>query len=106
MKHIFLIFFLIGVFRVMSQASLDMDSLRLNDIRIIASHNSYKKLPHPKVLKFLSRFQDQLGDENNPAYIDYGHLPFGEQFSDYGVRGVELDVNYNLILQYIFLVQN
>tara|TARA_Y100001978_G_C23697879_1_gene438742 strand:+ start:1708 stop:2787 length:1080 start_codon:yes stop_codon:yes gene_type:complete len=95
MKHVLLIYFLIGVSNVMTQRSLDIDSLRLNDIRIIASHNSYKKLPHPKVLKFLSKFQDKLGNQNNPAYIDYGHLPFGEQFSDYGVRGVELDVNYD-----------
>ena len=93
MKRVLLIYFLIGVSNVMTQRSLDIDSLRLNDIRIIASHNSYKKLPHPKVLKFLSKFQDKLGNQNNPAYIDYGHLPFGEQFSDYGVRGVELDVN-------------
>ncbi len=95
MKHILLIGFIISVSIVVSQRSLDMDSLRLNDIRVIASHNSYKKLPHPKVLNFLSKFQDKLGDQNNPAYIDYGHLPFGEQFSDYGVRGVELDVNYD-----------
>ena len=35
---------------------IGMDSIRLNDIRIVASHNSYKKKPHPKVLKFLSKF--------------------------------------------------
>ena len=74
---------------------MSLDSIRLNDIRIIASHNSYKKKPNPKVLKFLSKFQDKLGDQNNPAFIDYGHLPFKEQFSDYGIRGVELDVNYD-----------
>ena len=72
-----------------------MDSVRLNDIRILASHNSYKKKPHPKALKFLTKFQDKLGDENNPNFIDYGHLPIGDQFSDYGIRGVELDVNYD-----------
>lgn len=77
------------------KAQKDIDSLRLNDIRIIASHNSYKKRPHPKVLKFLSKFQDKLGDQNNPKFIDYGHLPFEEQFTDYGIRGVELDVNYD-----------
>ena len=78
-----------------SQESLNLDSLRLNDIRIIASHNSYKKLPHQKVLKFLSRFQNKLGEQNNPQYIDYGHASFIKQFSDYNVRGVELDVNYD-----------
>ena len=74
---------------------IGMDSIRLNDIRIVASHNSYKKKPHPKVLKFLSKFQDKLGEQNNPNFIDYGHLTFEEQFTDYGIRGVELDVNYD-----------
>ncbi len=78
-----------------SMAQQNMDSIRLNDIRIVASHNSYKKKPHPKVLKFLTKFQDKLGAENNPDFIDYGHLFFEEQFTDYGIRGVELDVNYD-----------
>ena len=71
------------------------DSMRMNDIRILASHNSYKKQPHKNVLKFLKKFQDKLGDQNNPDYIDYGHLLFSEQFDKYGIRGLELDVNYD-----------
>ena len=74
-----------------SMAQQNMDSIRLNDIRIVASHNSYKKKPHPKVLKFLTKFQDKLGAENNPDFIDYGHLFFEEQFTDYGIRGASLD---------------
>ena len=77
------------------KAQQKTDSIRLNDIRIVASHNSYKKKPHRKALKFLSKFQDKLGPENNPDFIDYGHLFFEEQFTDYGIRGVELDVNYD-----------
>ncbi len=71
------------------------DTTPLNQIRILASHNSYKKKPHHKVLRFLKKFQGKLGDQNNPDYIDYGHLPFAAQFNDYGIRGVELDVNYD-----------
>lgn len=71
------------------------DSTPLNQIRILASHNSYKKKPHPKVLRFLKKFKDKLGEQNNPDYIDYEHLPFSEQFNDYGIRGIELDVNYD-----------
>ena len=74
---------------------LPIDSIPINQIRIIASHNSYKKKPHPKVLRFLKKFQDKLGDQNNPDFIDYGHLPFSEQFDNYGIRGIELDVNYD-----------
>ena len=76
-------------------AQLPIDSIPINQIRIIASHNSYKKKPHPKVLRFLKKFQDKLGDQNNPDFIDYGHLPFSEQFDNYGIRGIELDVNYD-----------
>ena len=74
---------------------LPIDSIPINQIRIIASHNSYKKKPHPKVLRFLKKFQNKLGDQNNPDFIDYGHLPFSEQFDNYGIRGIELDVNYD-----------
>ncbi len=78
-----------------SFTQLPSDDTPLNEIRILASHNSYKKRPHQKVLRFLKKFQDKLGTQNNPDYIDYGHLPFSEQFNKYGVRGIELDVNYD-----------
>lgn len=71
------------------------DSTRLNEIRVLASHNSYKKKPNPKVLKFLSRFKKQLGASNDPIQLDYGHLPLSEQFDKYGIRGIEIDINYD-----------
>ena len=42
-------------------AQIPIDSIPINQLRIIASHNSYKKKPHPKVLRFLKKFQDKLG---------------------------------------------
>jgi len=71
------------------------DTIRLNDIRILASHNSYKKKPDPKVLSFLNHFKKRLGDDLDPKRLDYGHLPLSEQFDDYGIRGIELDVYYD-----------
>ncbi len=71
------------------------DSIRLNEIRVLASHNSYKKNPDPKVLRFLSRFKKQLGSSNDPIQIDYGHLPLPQQFDLYGVRGIEIDITYD-----------
>jgi hypothetical protein len=71
------------------------DSIRLNQIRVLASHNSYKNYPDPKVLRFLSRFKKQLGASNDPIQLDYGHLPLSEQFDKYGVRGIEIDINYD-----------
>jgi hypothetical protein len=71
------------------------DTIRLNEWRVLASHNSYKQKPNPKVLSFLQRFKKRLGDDMDPKRMDYGHLPLSEQFSTYGIRGIELDVYYD-----------
>lgn len=71
------------------------NSLPLNQFRILASHNSYKKKPNPKVIRFLTKFKKQLGASNDPIQIDYGHLPLPQQFDDYGIQGIEIDVNYD-----------
>ena len=71
------------------------DSIPLNEWRILASHNSYKQKPHPKVLHFLDRFKKRLGDDLDPKRMDYGHVRLSEQFSTYGIRGIELDVYYD-----------
>lgn len=68
------------------------DTLRLNEVRILASHNSYKKKPDPRVVHFLKKFKKRLGEENDPKMINYGHLPIAQQLNDYNVRGFELDV--------------
>jgi len=71
------------------------DSIKLNDVRFLASHNSYKKKPDPKVLHFLYRFKKRLGEDLDPNRMDYGHLSLSQQFNDYGIRGLELDVYYD-----------
>jgi hypothetical protein len=75
--------------------SAQYDSLRLNQIRVLASHNSYKNKPDPKVIRFLTRFKKQLGSANDPVQLDYGHLPLPQQFDEYNIRGIEIDVNYD-----------
>lgn len=90
-KYLVLIFCLF-TFQVFSQFH---DSTRLNEIRVLASHNSYKKNPDSKVLRFLSRFKKQLGPSNDPIQIDYGHLPLPQQFDEYGVQGIEIDISYD-----------
>lgn len=71
-----------------------VESLKLNQIQIIGSHNSYKKLPDPRVMKFLIGKKKALGKKLDPSGIDYGHLPIDSQFSYYQVRGLEIDI-YN-----------
>lgn len=72
------------------------DSLKLNQIQIIASHNSYHRHTDDTVFQFLVR-ANALGilpSSYDPIGIDYSHLPLEQQFNDYGVRGIELDI-YN-----------
>ena len=74
---------------------IESQELRLNEICILASHNSYKGLPDKKVLRFLAKFKKQLGEANDPIQLDYGHPKLPIQFDEYGIRGIEIDINYD-----------
>jgi hypothetical protein len=62
------------------------DSLRLNQIQVLGSHNSYHAWPYPQVLAALRGVNPATA-----AGLDYGHRPLPAQF-DLGVRQIELDV--------------
>jgi hypothetical protein len=94
-KYCLVFLFFCGLYVPLKAQSDFSDSIRLNDIRFIASHNSYKKRPDPKVLGFLTKFKKRLGEDMDPKRMDYGHLTLTEQFTDYHVRGIELDVYYD-----------
>ena len=68
------------------------DTMPLNQIRVLASHNSFKLEPSPNSLKFLRRFSRRLGESNNPKQLEYGHLSISQQCTEYHIRGLELDV--------------
>ncbi len=69
-------------------ATYRLDStLRLNQIQVLGSHNSYHAEPYPQILAELR--QQGLGVVANS--LDYGHRPLPDQF-DLGVRQIELDV--------------
>lgn len=74
------------------QSAAQQDSLPLNQLRILASHNSYKKKPDHKVSHFLKKFSKRLGEENDPIQIEYSHEPLKVQLDSFNVRGFELDV--------------
>lgn len=71
------------------------DTIKLNDIRVLASHNSYKKVPKPQVLAVLEKHKERLGESNDPKQIEYSHLDLIQQLETYNIRGFELDVNYD-----------
>jgi hypothetical protein len=60
---------------------------RLNQIQIIGSHNSYHIAPDPGVMSLIA-----AGGARRAESIDYTHPPLAEQFSQEGIRQVELDV--------------
>lgn len=61
--------------------------LRLNQIQVLGSHNSYKRYPAPELVALL--------DEHRPGWsrdINYEHRPLTQQLTQLGIRQFELDV--------------
>ena len=63
--------------------------LRLNEIQLIGSHNSFKQAIDPELLQQLAAF-----DKNLAASLDYSHLTIPAQLGR-GIRKFELDVFYD-----------
>ncbi len=63
------------------------EPIRLNQIQVIGTHNSYHLAPAPNVLKFAGPRGPEIAQG-----LDYGHRPLVEQFSTLGIRQVELDL--------------
>ncbi|WP_137404056.1 phosphatidylinositol-specific phospholipase C1-like protein [Echinicola rosea] len=61
-------------------------ALRLNDIQVIGSHNSYKIAIEPEVMTMIAEM-----DSNAAISLEYDHLPLNEQL-ELGLRNLELDV--------------
>ena len=62
-------------------------TLRLNQIQVLGSHNSYHGQPYPQILAELrAQHLSAIADS-----LDYGHRPLPAQFA-LGVRQIELDV--------------
>lgn len=71
------------------------DTVRLNELQFIGTHNSYKSAPDAAILNWLTvgaaavpQIADALGD---PAQLNYAHAPLPVQL-DRGVRTFELDI--------------
>jgi len=62
------------------------DTLRMDQVQVLASHNSYHGRPYSQVLDALEKASPALG-----LTLDYNHAPLPQQF-DLGVRQIELDV--------------
>jgi hypothetical protein len=63
--------------------------VRLNQIQVLGSHNSYHLLPRPALLSALLAIDPQF-----EGFV-YEHLPLDQQFETEGIRQIELDVFYD-----------
>ena len=63
------------------------DALRINQLQVIGSHNSYKKAIDPNLFDYLTK-KDSSG---NLYGLQYEHIPILEQLT-MGLRNLELDV--------------
>ncbi|MEQ6120101.1 phosphatidylinositol-specific phospholipase C1-like protein [Reichenbachiella sp. MALMAid0571] len=64
--------------------------LKLNNIQVIGSHNSYKRPIEPALLKILQ-------EETSETFqsLQYGHIPLADQLENHGLRNLEIDVLYD-----------
>ncbi len=61
--------------------------VRLNQIQVIGSHNSYHIAPSPAVRELIAK-----AGKGHAEGLEYTHRPLAEQFSDLGIRQIELDL--------------
>ena len=63
------------------------DCIRMNQIQVVGTHNSYKLAPLPELI--------EMGNEAIPGWaqdIDYGHRPIEYQLSQLNMRQLKLDI--------------
>jgi hypothetical protein len=61
--------------------------IRLNQVQVIGTHNSYHLAPHDSLLTLMEKQRPELA-----RTLQYSHRPLPEQFSILGIRQIELDL--------------
>ncbi|MCZ7528968.1 MAG: phosphatidylinositol-specific phospholipase C1-like protein [Acidimicrobiia bacterium] len=67
--------------------SPDEPTVDLNQIQVLGSHNSYHLQPREEIFTVLEGLSKELAES-----IEYSHVPLDEQFTEHGVRQIEIDV--------------
>ncbi|MGB3144822.1 MAG: phosphatidylinositol-specific phospholipase C1-like protein [Maribacter sp.] len=75
-------------FPCFSQKSKAKENIKLSDIQVIGSHNSYKIAIEKPLMDYLIQKNPQIQS------LEYEHIPLTEQLN-LGLRGLELDVFYD-----------
>lgn len=61
--------------------------LRLNDIQVLGSHNSYHQQPDQLLFDAIGAMSPELAES-----IEYSHRSLAEQLGEFGIRQLEIDV--------------
>src|SRR5262245_19330977 len=73
-------------------AGAETDDLRLNQLQVVGSHNSYRRKTYAPLYAYVQNLAACLAEELDPENWDYDHPPLREQLDGYGVRGLEIDL--------------
>ena len=95
-------YFLVLVFLLLASACKheelnvcdQINDLKMNQVQIIASHNSYRIHTYQPLFDKLVALNAVFPQFDTKGF-DYTHPPLEEQFGEYGVRGIELDIYYD-----------
>jgi len=68
-------------------ASLADQCLRLNQVQVLGTHNSYKRWPAETLIRYLDQYRQGWAQD-----ISYEHRPLTEQLSLLNIRQFELDI--------------
>lgn len=74
---------------------LILDSIKINQLQIIGSHNSYRLRTFQPIFDLVIQLAGVLPDDLNPEGWDYTHLSLPEQLNEYGMRSFELDIYHD-----------
>ena len=69
-----------------------INQLKINQLQILGSHNSYHIKTEPGILQFLNGISFILPSTLQPADLDYEHEPLDIQLNTYGMRSFEIDI--------------
>jgi hypothetical protein len=70
-----------------SAGAQSVPDVRLNQMQVVGTHNSYHVQDGPSLFSVLRTFSPALADS-----LEYTHRPLDQQLGDQGIRQVELDV--------------
>src|SRR5258707_801357 len=79
--------FLVAALSLTRIAAEDLDGLRLDQIQVIGTHNSYHLAPDSVAMGLMRAVVPKEADAN-----DYSHATLTEQLQRIGVRQLELDL--------------